>query len=94
MNKIKIENDIVVEKKINKKVRLSFLEKNENFMVNKLVIDLLEDTTLEIEYHNELAQKLDILIRVYEGVTAKILELRKGNLMKIQYRYELDNFII
>ncbi len=91
MNKIKIENDIVVEKKINKKVRLSFLEKNENFMVNKLVIDLLEDTTLEIEYHNELAQKLDILIRVYEGVTAKILELRKGNLMKIQYRYELDN---
>lgn len=91
MNKIKIENDIVVEKEINKKVRLSFLEKNENFMVNKLVIDLLENTTLEIEYHNETAQKLDILIRVFEGVNAKVLELRDGNLMKIQYRYELDN---
>ncbi|MCI9233752.1 MAG: SufD family Fe-S cluster assembly protein [Bacilli bacterium] len=91
MNKIKIENDIVVKKELNKKVRLSFLEKTEDFMVNKLVIDLLEDTTLEIEYHNETAQKLDILIRVYERVEAKILEIRNGNLMKIQYRYELDN---
>ena len=84
MNKIKIENDIVVEKEINKKVRLSFLEKSEDFMVNKLVIDLLENTTLEIEYHNETAQKLDILIRVFEGVSASILEFRDGNLMKIK----------
>ncbi len=91
MNKIKIENDIIVESNLNQKVRLSFLEKSQDFMVNKIVIDLLEDTNLEIEYNNENALKLDILIRVAEGVTAKVQEFRNGNLMKIQYRYELDN---
>lgn len=91
MNKIKIENDIVVSQQLNSKIRLSFLEKSEDFMVNKVVIDVLHDTTLQIDYHNMTALKLDILIRLREGVNANILEIRTGNAIKIQYRYELDN---
>ncbi len=91
MNKITVENDIVVSTKLSSKIRASFLEKSEEFLVNKLVIDILADSKLEITYHNNTANKLDILIRVREGVNAKILEIRTGNLMKIQYRYELDN---
>lgn len=91
MNRIKVDNDIVTQHELNKEVRLSFLEKSEDFMVNKIVIDLLKNTSLEIEYQNESAPKLDILIRVAEGVIANVLEIRNGNLMKIQYRYELDN---
>lgn len=91
MNKITVENDIVVATELSSKIRASFLEKNEEFAVNKLVIDILDDSKLEIIYHNETAHKLDILIRIREGVKSKILEIRTGNLMKIQYRYELDN---
>jgi len=90
MNKIIIENDIVVQTKLSSKVKLSFLEKNEDFIVNKLVIDMIGDSKLEIEYRNDTALKLDILIRISEGVKADIFEIRKGNLMKIQYRYDLD----
>lgn len=91
MNKIKIENDIVTSLELTSKVKISFLEQTEQFTVNKLVIDFVEDTNLELIYHNETAQKLDILIRVSEGVKAKIFEIKTGNVMKVQYRYELDN---
>lgn len=90
MNKIKIENDIVVDAQLSSKVKLSFLEKNENFMVNKIVIDVIGNTKLEIFYYNESALKLDILIRIAEGIKTDILEIRTGKQMKIQYRYELD----
>lgn len=90
MNRIVIENDIVTKQVVDSKIRVTFLDKNEQFTVNKLVIDFLEDTTLELSYHNETAFKLDILIRVREGVKADIFEIRSGNAMKIQYRYELD----
>lgn len=90
MNKIKIENDIVVLSELDSKVHVSFLEKNEAFVVNKLVIDFVEDCELELLYENETAHKFDILIRVSEGVKARLSEMRTGNLMKVQYRYELD----
>lgn len=90
MNRIKIENDIVVLSELDSKVQISFLEKSEAFTVNKLVIDFIKDSKLEIEYDNESAQKLDILIRVSENVKAHIFEIRRGNFMKVQYRYELD----
>ena len=64
MNKIMIENDIVKTLAISSKIKVSFLEKDEEFMVNKLVIDILSDSKLEIDYHNETAFKLDILIRI------------------------------
>lgn len=91
MNKIKVENDIVVQTNLSSKIRASFVEKSESFTVNKLVIDILDDCKLEIDYYNDHALKLDILIRIAEGVKASILEVRTGNLMKIHYRYELDN---
>lgn len=91
MNKIIVENDILISTEVDSSIQVSFLEKTEEFIVNKLVIDVLKDTTLEIIYHNQTAFKLDILIRIREGVKAKIQEFRTGNLMKILYRYELDN---
>ncbi len=90
MNKILIENDIVVSAALSSKIKISFLEQSEDFSVNKLVVDILKDSKLEIVYHNESASKLDILIRVSEGVDAKITEIRTGNFMKIRYRYEID----
>lgn len=90
MNKILIENDIVVSAELSSKIKISFLEKSEDFAVNKLVVDILKDSKLEIIYHNESASKLDILIRVSSNVQAKITEIRTGNFMKIRYRYEID----
>lgn len=89
MNRIEVVNDIVVKKEVDENIEVEFEEKNELFSINKLKIKVVADTELEILYHGEEKNKLDIFVNVLENATCKLYEIRTCEDCKIQYKYYL-----
>lgn len=85
MNKI-----IVVDNKINLEIDDSIevvsLDRFELFDVKKIIIKIIKDTNLEIEYHSK-ESKIDIEFVVSDFVTCHVFELRYDEKLKAQYRY-------
>ena len=90
MNKIKIANDIIIDKNVDDSVEVILLEKNDFFNVNSVKIKVVKDTNLEIEYNNDEDVKIDIFINVLEGINFNLFEYRSGCKTKIQYKYYLE----
>ncbi len=81
MNKIKvIDNDIDLN--INEDIKVDVCS-------NKITIDVINDTDLEIEYNN-LKSDNDINIHVSENKILNLFELKQSNSVNANYNYVLD----
>lgn len=92
MNKLYIENDVIVKQELDSTVTLLVEEKNELFTVNRMILQITKDTTLWIDFDMLKESKLEIFIKVAPSVHATIYELHKGQKLKIQYQYELEEY--
>lgn len=89
MNKIKIYDDEIKSDNIDGKVKYEIIPKNYFFDVTTLSIEVLEDTTLVLEYSTRKATKLNIKIKVLENVNLELIEYRYGKNFKVQYEYNI-----
>lgn len=89
MNKIKIKNNNISLIETDNNIEVTLSDKLEIFDVQKMFINILESTELEIIYENKEESKLDIEYNICSNVDAKITEIRKENKSKIQYKYNI-----
>lgn len=88
MNKIKV-TDSNIDINVDDKIEVTIFDRFEIFDVKKMVIKILEDTDLEIEYNLE-SSKMDIQIIVLENKTLNLFELKECGNIKTQYEYVLE----
>ncbi|MEG1647466.1 MAG: SufD family Fe-S cluster assembly protein [Bacilli bacterium] len=81
----------IVNKKITKVIDDSILIKvdNEISTVNKIIIDVISDTDLVINYNNDESEKQNIIINIAKDIIVNLFELRQGASSKIQYIYNI-----
>ncbi len=91
MNKI-IVNDDSVELKTNSSLDIDVYERQDIFDVTKLKIDVKKNTDLIIEYNNQGKSKIDVEINIYKDVKFKLFEIKEGYEVKVQYKYNLDEY--
>lgn len=77
-NKIKLDVDDSIE--------VVSLDRFELFNVKKIIIKIIKDTNLEIEYSSK-ESKIDIEFVISDYVTCHVFELRHDVKLKAQYRY-------
>ncbi len=90
MNKLYIVNDNIQTKEIDDTLIIEYDACDDFFKVSKIKIEVLKDTSLQIEHLLEEKSKINIIINVREGVKFNLEELRKGSKVKIQYIYNLE----
>ena len=90
MNKIRIVNDVIKLKDVDNSITVSLKEKNDNYLVNVVKIIINEDTDLDIDYDIKESSKLDLFINVKKDVSVNIYEHTKGDFLKVQYKYYLE----
>ena len=91
MNKI-IVNDDLVELKTNSSLSIEVYERQEVFDITKLKIQVLKNTDLIIEYNSLEKSKIDIEINIEKNINFKLFEIKEGNDVKVQYKYNLDDY--
>lgn len=91
MNKIIVSNDIV-EYHTNKSLIIDKHDSQNIFDVTKIKIDVLKDTDLTIEYNSIEKSKIDVEINVNSNINFKLFELKEGNEIKVQYKYNVDEY--
>lgn len=91
MNKI-IVNDDKVKINTDKKLDVDLIVKQDIFDITKIKIQVLKDTSLMIEYKSDDKSKIDIEINIDAYVNFKLYELREEKDIKVQYRYELNEY--
>lgn len=88
MNKIKIKNNDISLLETDELITVTLSDKLEIFDVQKMNIEVLDSTEIEIIYENE-ESKLDIEYNINSNIDLKITEIRKENKSKIQYKYNI-----
>lgn len=92
MNKLYIENDTIIKQELDGAIKFITEEKNDFFMVNRLLLEVIEDTELWIDYQALEKTKLEVSIQVNPHVKFVLYEVRNGKKMKIKYQYHLDEY--
>ena len=90
MNKIKVFDDEIKSDNLDGKVKYEIIPKNYFFDVTTLSIEVLEDTTLVLEYSTRKATKINIKIKVLDNVNLELIEYRYGKNFKVQYEYNIE----
>ncbi|HHW69516.1 MAG TPA: hypothetical protein GX747_04185 [Tenericutes bacterium] len=88
MNKIIVTNDEITKIELDNNIELNF-SKNKFININSLNIKVLADTTLEIEYFNDVDIKLEVIIEVLDYVKFSLFEKKTGCKSKVQCKYNL-----
>lgn len=83
MNKI-----IINDKKIDANLEKIEYKEKETF-VKEIYLDILNDSTLEVEYNIEEEIKINIFIHIRDNVKLTLKEKKMGNNFKIKYSYFL-----
>lgn len=91
MNKILIVNDELKTSALDKTLNVTVHEKNEDFNVTTIDIEILSDTELEIKYTCLEDTKLYLNFDIKDNAHACIFEIRTGNKIKVQYNYNLGS---
>ena len=91
MNKIIVNNDLV-ELQTNSLLNIDVYERQDIFDVTKIKINVLKDTSLMIEYNSNEKSKIDIEINIKKDVHFNLFELKEGNEIKVQYKYNLEEY--
>lgn len=89
MNKIIVVNDKIKNISISKSIDLNFVKKESEFGINRLIINIKRNTSLNLEINSNKIAKLDILINVLKDKKLNLNIITKGKELKIQYKYEL-----
>lgn len=92
MNKILLINDLIESKYIDDSLEVELFLKDDKYDINKLKINVLKDTYLEIDYIGNEDYKLNISIKLESNVDFTLFEKRSGNYSKVQYKYELKDY--
>lgn len=90
LNKIIVVDDNIELLELSDSVKVELIPKNILFDVNTLKIDILNDTTLNIDYKHLSESKLNIEINISDNVKCNINEFREGNKSKIKYHYNIN----
>ena len=91
MNYIKINEDIVSLIESDENIIVSLSDKLDIFDIVKLEINVLKDTSICIDHTALEESKLDIEIKVNEGVNVHLYDVKQTDDLKIQYKYFLSN---
>jgi len=89
MNKIKVVNE-KIESNV-KNIDIKFLEKESDFGINKLIIDINKSSKLSIDYYSDIDAKYEITINVKDKVKLDLNELRLGTYNKVRYIIKLGD---
>lgn len=90
MNKIVIVNDKIISKSLNKDIKLLFEEKQCLFSINKLIINILNDTSLILDIEIKEKSKLELEFNINKNSKLNLDVLIKGIDGKIQYKFNLE----
>lgn len=90
MNRIIVDKEEIILKKITKKIEITTIPRKDIFGITKLTINVIKDCDIEIDYNIDNC-KLDIIVNVMNGVTCNLYEYKEGNKGKIQYTFNLYN---
>ena len=91
MNKLIIKEDIIKEQILDDSISVTFIKKDNIFSVNKIKIDVLKDSKLEI-FHNTYEDiKMDIKIYIHDDCERELTEYKTGTNYKISNLYEVMN---
>lgn len=90
MNKIRVIGEQILFEESDERIEVTLSDKLDIFDIIKLKINVLEDTDIQIYYENEEELKLDIMVNVSNDVCCNIYELKKGQDVKIQYKYYME----
>jgi len=91
MNKIIVVDDIIELLEVSDFIKIELITKNILFDVNTLKIDVLNDTTININYKHLNETKLNIEINIIDNVKCDINEFREGIKSKIKYHYNIGS---
>ena len=89
MNKIKVVNE-KIDSNV-KDIEINFLEKESDFGINRLIIDINKSCKLDIDYYSDIDSKFDILINVKDKAKVDLKELRLGTYNKVRYIIKLGD---
>lgn len=89
MNKIKVIKDKVELFLEDKKINIDINDDTKFFGVKDIIINVLENTSLEIEYKESIS-KFNITINLNENCSLKLFELNQKEEIKFQYQYNLE----
>lgn len=90
MNRIEVKNDEITLLESDELIEVSLSDKFEIFDVRKMNIKVMNSTEIEIIYDSSTEAKIDIEYNICSNVDVKIIEIRKENKTKVQYKYYID----
>ncbi len=86
-NKI-IITDNNIDINIDESITFNDLSENDS-LINKISLDILNDSLLEIEYNIEENKKINVVINVSDNVKFTLIDKKQGNDYKVKYDYKL-----
>lgn len=92
MNKIIVTGDRINLENINDSLKINIKEKENIFDITKIEINVLKNTSLVIDYKNDLETKLDICINVCKNKKFNFYEIKEEKNIKVQYKYYLEDY--
>lgn len=90
MNKIVVYGDNLQKANVSKNINVEYYQKECLFAINELKINVKNDSDLEIEINLEENTKLNFSINIEENVNLNLNVLTKGEIGKVQYKYNLS----
>lgn len=89
MNRIELVNSIISKEELDSKISFTNSALNNLADIRNLVFEIIQDTSLEINYLSEEETKLSITFLVKEGVNFKLTEIKEGKKFKTQVKFYL-----
>lgn len=89
MNKIEIVNNKIISN-IDDTINLEIIDNTVFLSVKKIVINIIKDTDLILNFENKELEKWYIEFNIDKNIKFKLFELKKGNDSKAQYIFNLE----
>ncbi len=90
MNKIKLVNDSLESANVDSSIKIEYFEKECLFAINEIKIDVVSDSTLDLDINLKDESKLNFNIKIEDNVTFNLNIMTYGVGGKIQYKYNLN----
>ena len=90
MNKITINGNEVELNHITNKIKVDVVPRKDSFGINKIIINTIKDTDIEINYNLD-DSKFDIIFNVEPNKSLVLYEYKTGDKGKVQYTFNADD---
>lgn len=91
MNKIEIVNNKIISN-IDDTINLEIIDNTVFLSVKKIILNIIKDTDLIINFKNKELEKWNIEFNVNKNIKFNLFELKQGSDNKTQYIFNLDEF--